>query len=61
MKPGNDDLTEGYTSDAPAILFDELAMVHMAWLCLWNCVYKPALCVFLPLLKSSLKNPAKVN
>ena len=62
MKTGKADVTEGYSSEAilngPDILFDQLAAVFRSW-CVQGTVTPSLLaCAFLPLLKSSLKNPA---
>ena len=62
MKPCKGDVSEGYTSDAllngPDILFDHLAIIFRSWL-VHGTVSKSLLaCAFLPLLKSSLKDPA---
>ena len=62
LKPGKGDLSEGFSSDAllngPDILFDKLAAVFQSW-CVHGTVTPTLLaCAFLPLLKSSLKDPA---
>ena len=62
MKCGKGDVSEGYSSDAilngPDILFEQLASVFRSW-CVHGTVTPTLLaCAFLPLLKSSLKNPA---
>ena len=65
MKPGKGDVSEGYTSDAilnaPDTLFDMLAGVYRSWLVHGTVSLNLLSCAFLPLLKSSLKNPAEVN
>ena len=65
MKPGKGDVTEGYTSDAilnaPDLFFDMLAMVYRSWLVHGTVSLNLLSCAFLPLLKSSLKDPAEVN
>ena len=58
MKLGMADVSEGFSSDAilngPDLLFDQLALVYRSW-----CVHGTVLaCAFLPLLKSTLKDPA---
>ena len=65
MKCGKGDVSEGYSSDAilhgPDLLFDQLAAVFRSW-CVHGTVTPSLLaCGFLPLLKSSLKNPADPN
>ena len=62
MKAGKVDISEGYSSDAilqgPDLLFEQLAAVFRSW-CVHGTVTNSLLaCAFLPLLKSSLKNPA---
>ena len=62
MKCGKGDVSGGYSSDAilngPDVLFDQLAAVFRSW-CVHGTVTPSLLaCAFLPLLKSSLKNPA---
>ena len=65
LKPGKSDVTEGYTSDAilnaPDILFNQLAKVYRSWLYHGTVPLNLLACAFLPLLKSSLKNPAEAN
>ena len=65
MKAGKGDVSEGYTSDAilnaPDILFDQLALVYRSWLVHGTVTLNLLACAFLPLLKSSLKNPSEVN
>ena len=65
LKSGKGDVTEGYTSDAilnaPDILFDMLASVYKSWLIHGTVSLNLLACAFLPLLKSSLKNPAEAN
>ena len=62
LKPGKGDVTEGYTSDAiknaPDILFEHIAAIYRSFL--FHGTMTPSLlaCSFLPLLKSSLKDPA---
>ena len=61
-KCGKADVTEGFSSDAilngPDILFERLASVYRSW-CVHGTVTPSLLaCAFLPLLKSSLKDPA---
>ena len=62
MKGGKADVSEGFTSDAilngPDNLFESLASVFRSW-CVHGTVTPSLLaCAFLPLLKSTLKNPA---
>ena len=62
MKVGKGDVSEGYSSDAilhgPDLLFEQLAAVFRSW-CVHGTVTNSLLaCAFLPLLKSSLKNPS---
>ena len=62
MKLGKADVSEGFKSDAilngPDILFDQLAGVYRSW-CVHGTVTPNLLaCAFLPLLKSTLKDPA---
>jgi hypothetical protein len=62
LKLGKADVSEGFCSDAilngPDILFDQLACVYRSW-CVHGTVTPTLLaCAFLPLLKSSLKDPA---
>ena len=62
MKCGKADVTGGFSSDAilngPDILFERLACVYRSW-CVHGTVTPSLLaCAFLPLLKSSLKDPA---
>ena len=65
MKPGKQDVSEGYSSDAilnaPDILFEQLAAVYRSWLTHGSVSLNLLACAFLPLLKSSLKNPAEAN
>ena len=62
MKPGKGDVSGGYHSDAllhgPDILFDQLATVFRSWLIHGTVTMSLLACAFLPLLKSSLKDPA---
>ena len=65
MKPGKGDVSGGFTSDAirhgPDILFDHLAAVFRSFL--FHGTVTPSLlaCCFLPLLKSSIKDPADTS
>ena len=65
MKPGKGDVSESFTSDAilnaPDLLFDLLAAVFRSWLVHGTVTPSLLACAFLPLLKSSLKNPAEVK
>ena len=62
MKPAKGDVTGGFTSDAilhaPDIMFEHMAAVYRSFL--FHGTMTPSLlaCSFLPLLKSSLKDPA---
>ena len=62
MKPLKGDVSGGFTSDAllnaPDILFDQLAGIFRSWLVHGTVSLSLLACAFLPLLKSSLKNPA---
>ena len=65
MKPHKMDVTQGFTSNcflhAPDILFELLSLVFKDWL-IHGTVTKSILsCAFIPLLKSSLKDPAKTD
>ena len=61
MKPYKGDVSGGFTSDdllnAPDILFDNLAAVFRSWPVHGNVSLSLFACAFLPLLKSSLKDP----
>ena len=62
MKYGKADISGGYSSDAvlngPDVLFDQLAAVFRSW-CVHGTVTSSLLaCAFLPLLKSSQKDPS---
>ena len=62
MKPAKGDVTGGFTSDvilhAPDIMFEHMAAVYRSFL--FHGTMTPSLlaCLFLPLLKSSLEDPA---
>ena len=62
MKPYKGDVSGGFTSDAllngPDILFDQLAAIFRSWLVHGTVSLSLLACAFLPLLKSSLKDPA---
>lgn len=62
MKPMKGDISGGFTSDAlinaPDILFENLASVFRSWLLHGTVSLSLLACAFLPLLKSSLKDPA---
>ena len=65
MKKGKCDVSGSYTTDAlknaPDILYEHLASVYRSWL-VHGTVSRPLLaCAFLPLLKSSLKDPAETK
>ena len=65
MKPRKSDVSGGFTSDAllngPDILFEYLAAVFRCSLIHGDVACNILACAFLPLLKSSLKDPADVN
>ena len=65
MKPAIADVSEGFTSDAllhaPDSMFDLLASVYRSWLVHGTVTLPLLACAFLPLLKSSLKDPADTN
>ena len=65
MKPHKSDVTSSYTSDAllnaPDIAFEQLAIVFRSWLTHGKITPSLLACSFLPLLKSSLKDPASPN
>ena len=62
LKPNKTDVSGGFTSDgllnAPDILFDQLATIFRSWLIHGTVTFSLLACAFLPLLKSSLKDPA---
>ena len=62
LKPQKSDVTSTFTSDAllhaPDILFEQLAVVFRSWLTHGHITPCLLACSFLPLLKSSLKDPA---
>ena len=62
LKPKKGDVSGGFTSDAlinaPDILFDQLAGIFRSWLLHGTVTLSLLACAFLPLLKSSLKDPA---
>ena len=62
MKPGKTDVSEVYTSDvflnAPDLLFDHLAAVFRSFLVHGTVTLHILSCVFLPLFKGGIKNPA---
>jgi hypothetical protein len=62
MKPHKMDVSQGFTSDciinAPDILFEQLALVFQDWLCHGTVTRSILACAFIPLVKSSLKDPA---
>ena len=65
LKPGKSDVSGGYTSDAilnaPDILFEYMAAIYRSFL--YHGTMTPSLlaCSFLPLLKSSVKDPADTS
>ena len=62
LKPRKGDVSGGFTSDtlinAPDITFDQLALIFQSWLFHGTLTLSLLACAFLPLLKSSLKDPA---
>ena len=62
LKPQKSDISGGFTSDAllnsPDILFDRLAAVFRDWIMHGTVTPSLLACAFLPLIKSSLKDPA---
>ena len=62
MKPAKGDVTGGFSSDAilkaPDIMFEHLAAVYRSFLFHGTMTHSLLACSFLPLLKSSLKDPA---
>ena len=62
LKPNKNDVTGGFSSDAlinaPDILFDQLAGIFRSWLFHGTVTLSLLACAFLPLLKSSQKDPA---
>ena len=62
LKPQKSDVSSSFTSDAllhaPDVLFDQLAAVFRSWLTHGHITPCLLACSFLPLLKSSLKDPA---
>ena len=65
MKPGKSDVSCGFSSDAilnaPDILFEHLAARFRSFLFHGNMTPSLLACSFLPLLKSSLKDPADIG
>ena len=65
MKPAKADVSGSFTSDAlmhaPDSLFDLIAAVYRSWLVHGTVTLSLLACAFLPLLKSSLKDPADTN
>ena len=65
MKSRKSDVSGCYTSDAllngPDILFDQLALVFGSSLIHGDMSVNVLSCAFLPLLKSSLKDPADIH
>jgi hypothetical protein len=62
MKARKSDVSGCYTSDAllnaPDILFEQLAIIFRSWITHGKITPSMLACSFLPLLKSSLKDPA---
>ena len=65
MKSRKSDISGGFTSDAllnaPEEIFDHLATVFRSWLVHGKISHNILSCAFLPLLKSTLKDPADTN
>ena len=65
MKPRKSDVSGCYTSDAllnaPDILFEQLALIFRSWLTHGKITPSMLACSFLPLLKSSVKDPANTG
>ena len=65
MKKGKADVSQSFTTDAilnaPDILFEHLAAIYRSWLIHGTVTGHLLACAFLPLLKSSLKDPADTN
>ena len=65
LKPGKTDVSCSYVSDAlknaPDLMYNQLASIFRSWL--YHGTVTPSLlaCSFLPLLKSSLKDPADLS
>ena len=62
MKPGKADVSTCFTSDAllhaPDILFEQLSAIYRSWITHGKITPALLACSFLPLLKSSLKDPS---
>ena len=62
LHPRKGDISGGFTSDAlinaPDVLFEQLALVFQSWIFHGTVTHSLLACAFLPLLKSSLKDPA---
>ena len=62
LKPNKTDVSGSYVSDAlknaPDLLYDHLATVFRSWLCHGTVTPSLLACSFMPLLKSSLKDPS---
>ena len=58
MKPNKSDISQSFTSDAPDIFFDYLALVYRSWLIHGTVTLSLLFCAFLPLFKGGLKDPA---
>ena len=65
MKPRKSDVSGCYTTDAllnaPDILFEQLAVVFRSWITHGKITPSMLACCFLPLLKSSLKDPSNTG
>ena len=65
MKAGKMDVSGGFSSDAllhaPDSLFDNLAMVYRSWMVHGTVTLSLLACAFMPLLKSTVKDPADTN
>ena len=65
MKPDKSDISEGFSSDcllhAPDILFNLTASIFQSWVIHGKVTLSLLCCAFLPLIKSSLKDPTKTD
>ena len=65
MRPRKSDVSSCYTTDAllnaPDILFEQLAVIFRSWLTHGKITPSMLACSFLPLLKSSLKDPSNTG
>ena len=65
MKSAKADVSEAFTSDAllnaPDSFFDMVASIYRSWLVHGTVTLSLLACAFLPLIKSSLKDPADIG